>query len=165
MAEDLDDPLAAAIALGDAFQRYDVSYAVGGAPAYGYWGIPRATMDVHVNVFVERDGLVPVVEALHSLGIAIDLERALNDSDASGLFVVEFGEFRVDVFTPSIDFAWAAEGTRLGSSLLPISHRLFFSLICGDPSDVRKVGRAFPRSRSGRALRGSQYCGGTSLGS
>jgi hypothetical protein len=59
MAETPEDPLAAAIAIAKAFDAHGVPYAIGGALAYGYWAVPRATLDIDVNVFVPRDGLGP----------------------------------------------------------------------------------------------------------
>ncbi len=112
MAETPEDPLAAAIAIAKAFDAHRVPYAIGGALAYGYWAVPRATLDIDVNVFVPRDGLAPVLAALDSLGIVVPAQRAQADSDARGMFTASFGEFRVDVFTPSIDFSWEAQRTR-----------------------------------------------------
>ena len=90
-----------------------MSYALGGALAYGQYGIPRATNDVDVNVFVAPASLAPVVEALRSLGIPMDAATAERQAEAEGLFVVRFGDLRIDVFTPSIDFSWEAERTRV----------------------------------------------------
>jgi len=43
MAEPLD-PLDAGLAVARAFERDEISYALGGALAYGLWGVPRATI-------------------------------------------------------------------------------------------------------------------------
>jgi hypothetical protein len=37
------DPLEAGLLLAQAFEAHGVSYALGGALAYGIWGIPRAS--------------------------------------------------------------------------------------------------------------------------
>ncbi|MBY0279772.1 hypothetical protein K2Z84_30930 [Candidatus Binatia bacterium] len=49
-----------------------VPYALAGALAYGQYGIPQATNDVDLNVFVEPSGLGPVFEALRALGVEVD---------------------------------------------------------------------------------------------
>jgi hypothetical protein len=106
------DPLDAGLCLARAFEAHGVSYALGGALAYGLWGIPRATLDVDVNVFLEDDELDRLVRALMSLGIAVDAARLARESAARGMAVVHFGPYRVDLFTPSIPFAQEAERTR-----------------------------------------------------
>jgi hypothetical protein len=106
------DPLDAGLALAAAFDLHGISYALGGALAYGVWGIPRATLDVDVNVFLEDRELPRLGSALSSLGIEVDAARMAHESASKGLIVVRFGMFRVDVFTPSIAFSREAERTR-----------------------------------------------------
>ena len=60
------------IALAQALEGHGVEYALGGALAYGQYGISRATNDVDVNVFVAPDGLAPVFEALRALDVPVD---------------------------------------------------------------------------------------------
>ena len=107
------DAFEAGLQIADALESHGVSYALGGALAYGQYGIPRATNDVDVNVFVEVDSLGPVFVALQSLGIVVDDATVRHHANEEGLFVVHHGEFRVDVFTPSILFSWEAERTRV----------------------------------------------------
>jgi hypothetical protein len=107
-----NDPLEAGLQLARAFACSGISYALGGALAYGIWGIPRGTLDVDVNVFLEEAELGKLATALSSLGIAVDVERLKRDSAARGMSVVHFGPYRVDLFTPSIPFAGEAERTR-----------------------------------------------------
>jgi hypothetical protein len=107
-----NDPLSAGMAIARAFDAAAIPYALGGALAYGIWGIPRATLDVDVNVFVEDAELGRVADALRSLGIAVDHERLVRESAAKGMSVVWFGIYRIDLFTPSIAFSRQAERTR-----------------------------------------------------
>lgn len=79
----------------------------------GMWGIPRATVDVDINVFVEDGELSSVVDALRTLGIEIDEDDVRAESVARGMFVVRWGMFRIDVFTPSIEFSWEAARNRV----------------------------------------------------
>jgi len=115
------DAFEASLRIAQALERGHVSYALGGALAYGQYGIPRATNDVDVNVFVEPASLAPVVGALRSLGIAVDDRAAREQAEAEGLFVVEYEALRVDVFTPSIAFSWEAERTRVRQTIDGVS--------------------------------------------
>lgn len=107
------DALDAGLQVAAALERHGVPYALGGALAYGQYGIPRATNDVDVNVFVSPDALAPVFAALRSLGIAVDAAAACAAADREGLMLFHFGPYRIDVFTPSIPFAWEAGRTRV----------------------------------------------------
>lgn len=107
-----EDPLDAGLCIGEAFELRDVPYALGGALAYGIWGIPRATVDVDLNVFVEDDRLADMLDALASLEIEAELDEIRAESEARGMFIVRWDLYRIDVFTPSIDFAWEAARTR-----------------------------------------------------
>ncbi len=80
--------------------------------ALGQYSIPRATNDVDVNVFLRPEHLQPVFAALCELGVAVDSERAIAEAQDKGMFVVFLHGFRVDLFTPSIEFSWQAEQTR-----------------------------------------------------
>lgn len=106
------DPLEAGLALARTFEAAGISYALGGALAYGIWGIPRATLDVDINLFVDDDQLVSVAEALASLGISADPAHLEHESLTKGMCVVRYGPYRIDLFTPSIPFSREAERTR-----------------------------------------------------
>ena len=107
------DALDAGLQVAAALERHGVPYALGGALAYGQYGIPRATNDVDVNVFVSPDQLDPVFAALRDLGVVVDAAAARDAVDREGLMVVRLGPFRLDVFTPSIAFSWEAARTRV----------------------------------------------------
>lgn len=107
-----NDPLEAGLDLARAFEAAGIPYALGGALAYGIWGIPRATLDVDINVFVEDAELDKVAAVLATLGIAADPARLRLESQEKGLCVVRHGPYRVDLFTPSIPFSREAERTR-----------------------------------------------------
>jgi hypothetical protein len=107
------DAFDAGLRLAAALESAGIPYALGGALAYGQYGIPRATNDVDVNVFVTPAELAPTIAALRTLGIDVDLAAAQRASETEGLFVSRFGDFRLDVFLPSIDFSWEALRTRV----------------------------------------------------
>jgi hypothetical protein len=108
-----DDPLDAALRIARAFEDRGIAYAIGGAIAYGLWAVPRATVDVDVNVFVGEEDLDAVFELLASLGVRIEAESARAQNARDGMFVGRWSLYRIDVFTPSIDFSWEAERTRV----------------------------------------------------
>ena len=110
--QDPADPLDAALAVARVFEARQIAYALGGALAYGLWGIPRATIDVDFNIFVEQSEIGRVTAALEELSIVVDLDRATQQNAERGMFQVQFGHFRVDLFMPSIDFSWEAKRTR-----------------------------------------------------
>lgn len=60
-------PIDAAVSLGAALEGKHIPYAIGGALAYNLYGVPRATHDLDVNVFivaVQEDYLVYLVEGM-----------------------------------------------------------------------------------------------------
>lgn len=111
--EEPGDPLEAGTRIADVLERRGIPYALGGALAYGVWAVPRATIDVDVNVFVREERLAEVLDALASLGVASTLDEARKASVEDGLIVLRYGSYRLDVFTPSIDFSWEAARTRV----------------------------------------------------
>ena len=108
----------AALLLGRALEAAHVPYALGGALAFGLWGVPRGTLDVDVNVFVEEAELPRVIAAIASLGAGVDARRTAKESAAEGWFSAHWGPFRLDVFLPSIPFAWEAARTARRAPLL-----------------------------------------------
>lgn len=115
------DAFEAGIHIAQALEQHGVPYAIGGALAYGQYGIPRATNDVDVNVFVESGELDTVFAALRPLGVSIDETAARLAADREGLIVLRLADFRLDVFTPSIDFSWEAGRTRVQHTVDGIS--------------------------------------------
>lgn len=124
MMSDPSDPFEAGLRLASALQARDVSYALGGALALGLWGVPRATIDVDVNVFVTDEGLDPVFAALHSLQLTFDEQEARRVNTRDGMFTARYGPYRVDVFTASIAFSFEAERTRVSRQVS--GHEVWF---------------------------------------
>jgi len=107
------DAFEAGLQIAAALEQHGIPYAIGGALAYGQYGIPRATNDVDVNVFVGPEKLDDIFVALRSLGVVVDADAARSAAEREGLIVLWHGPFRIDVFTPSIDFSWEAASTRV----------------------------------------------------
>lgn len=112
--------------VAQAFERAGISYAIGGALAYGLYGAPRATLDVDLNLFVEPDALAPVFEVLHGLGASFDETQAQREASAEGLFVAWLDGHRLDLFVPSIPFCREAERTRVRLPAPPLLEAAWF---------------------------------------
>ncbi len=125
MATPADDALEAAARIGRCFEATGLPYAIGGALAYGQYGIPRATHDVDINAFVEPPRLGELISTLGQAGVTVDAARAERESAEQGMFVGHLGDLRIDVFTPSIDFSWEALRTRVR---LPLGAEHFWFL-------------------------------------
>jgi len=63
----LDDRI---LAVHGAFAAADIPHAFGGALALAYYGTPRGTQDIDVNVFVAANESGRVLESLAELGVA-----------------------------------------------------------------------------------------------
>jgi hypothetical protein len=104
----MPDPLASLVdVIGQLIDRLEASplpYAFGGAVAYSSWGEPRATRDVDLNLWVEPAALEEAFDVLTSAGVTLDRPRAVAEAADRGLFVGWHGEYRIDVFVPSVPF-------------------------------------------------------------
>lgn len=89
-----------------------MSYAIGGALALAIAGVPRGTADVDVNVFVPEARVQEVITVLSKLGIDFPAAAA-EQAHREGMFVGRWDGMRIDVFLPSIPFAFEAERCRV----------------------------------------------------
>ncbi len=110
-------------ALAHVLGASDVPFAFGGALALAYYGEPRATVDVDVNVFVPPDEVDRVAEVLASLGIrtsAADRRLVLRDGQTR----LHWGLTPVDLFFAYDVFHYhAAQRIRrvpFGSETIPV---------------------------------------------
>lgn len=101
----------AAQGIADALEGAGMSYAIGGALALAIAGVPRGTADVDVNVFVPQARVHEVVAVLSRLGI--EFTAAAEQARREGMFVGRWDGMRIDVFLPSIPFAFEAERGRV----------------------------------------------------
>ena len=97
-----EDTVAVALRIADALARDRVPYAIGGALAYGYWGVGRATKDVDINLFVTSEQLTSAFDALDAAGVEIDRQQALASATVRGDAVGWVGQVRIDLFVNSI---------------------------------------------------------------
>lgn len=97
-------------AAGDVVRALDAAgfdYALGGAVALAYWGVPRATVDVDVGVAAEPMQLPELFAALRAGGLELDEARAV-EAAARGDFGCRARGVRVDVFLPVMPLARSA---------------------------------------------------------
>lgn len=91
------------VAITTAFARAHIPYAIGGAIALGYYGEPRVTIDIDVNIFSGSSLGEHVLEVLEQLGVEIDPgDRALIESH--GQVRTRWGRNLVDLFFSSDSF-------------------------------------------------------------
>jgi hypothetical protein len=107
------DAAEAGLRIARVLQEGSIDYAIGGALALGAHGVPRGTLDVDVNVFVEEDRLPHVIQALSALGIELHEDAAIARARRDGMFVGQWQGMRIDVFVPSIPFSYEAARTRV----------------------------------------------------
>jgi hypothetical protein len=70
------DPAALAVHFANALEAAGVPYAIGGAIAYGFWGVPRGTRDLDINVFLSAEQADAAIDALVPAGLEIDRAAA-----------------------------------------------------------------------------------------
>lgn len=73
-----------------------LGHAFGGAIALAYYTIPRATVDIDINVFVPEAEAARALSALAALGVAT--AGALQQVDRSGQCRVEWDRTPIDLF-------------------------------------------------------------------
>jgi hypothetical protein len=124
-------------------------YAIGGAIALAYWGVPRATVDVDVGVACEPMQVPHLLTALRDAGCTVDMARAL-DAAQRGDFGCRAMGIRVDVFLPSLPLAVSALGRRVKVPLGPVEAWIvtaedaaLFKLLFGRTKDVADLERLF----------------------
>ena len=61
------DSMSVGVRVSKDFNKNGISCAIGGSLAYGLWGVPRATMDVDMNVFINAEQSSVVFEVLDQL--------------------------------------------------------------------------------------------------
>ena len=95
-----------------------LTYAIGGAIALGYWGVPRSTLDIDMTLWFPTGKDHDAFETLFKLGVTgASLDRVVKDSVENGVVYLRFEGVRLDVFSPSIPFYDEALALRTRVSL------------------------------------------------
>jgi hypothetical protein len=139
----LDQPAPLAdmvVAIDQALAAARVPHAIGGAIAYAYYGEPRVTIDVDVNVFVSTERWQDVREALAGLGVDVAVEESALARD--GQVRLWWSRIAVDIFFSYDPFhEEMAEATRrvpFGDARIPIlgpEHLLICKAMFDRPKD------------------------------
>lgn len=85
-----------------------IPHAFGGAIAYDYYGEPRATTDIDVNIFVKETDPAPALKALGDIGIEIDHDRASMLIRRDGQIRLPWETTIVDLFFMTFEFLESA---------------------------------------------------------
>ena len=143
-----DSLLALVRALIDELEESTLEYALGGALAYSAWAEPRATRDIDVNVWLAPDKLEPLVTILSRLGATTDVDDVARASREQGMFLARCGEYRIDVFIPSVPYYDTALRNRrrvrfLGREcwILAPESLAVFKMLFHRPKDLADLGR------------------------
>jgi len=97
-------PGAKTAALAALFELHRIPYAVGGAIALFYWGEPRGTVDIDINIFLPQSEADRVLNALPELGIASDLDGERRAILSTGQARIDFDGTLLDLFFSNVDF-------------------------------------------------------------
>jgi hypothetical protein len=102
-------------------EAHGMKAAIGGAIAYGVWGTTRGTKDADINVFIGEARYSELQQVLEQGGLGPAPGRAAWAPEERAAFVTRCregsvaiayqGDFRVDLFVPSIPFYDEAERT------------------------------------------------------
>ena len=105
---------AAAVAerLAEQLDSRGQNYALGGAIALGYWGVPRGTVDVDVTVFLPPERPSECIWLLQEIGCDFSPAEAAQSLREHGFCRVTLSGVRVDVFLPIVPFYEAARRRR-----------------------------------------------------
>jgi hypothetical protein len=107
-------PNAATVAkqLAEQLDLQGQNYALGGAIALGYWGVPRGTVDVDVTVYLPPERPSECIWLLQEIGCDFSASEASESLREHGFCRVAFSGVRVDVFLPIVPFYEVAQRRR-----------------------------------------------------
>jgi hypothetical protein len=106
------DALAIACRLAGSLDAAGQEYALGGAIALGFSGVPRGTLDVDVTLFMPPDRPAECVWLLQDLGCEVDSVAAIQSFREHGFARLRYESIALDVFLPAIPFYAAARRRR-----------------------------------------------------
>lgn len=92
------------IRLHQTLEEHGIPHAFGGAIAVDYYRIPRATIDIDLNVFVapdQRDGVLDALAAEFELGDREEIAAEIAERDQGKAY---WGDTRIDLFFAAFDF-------------------------------------------------------------
>lgn len=84
------------------------TYALGGAIALGYWGLPHSTVNVDVTVYLSPEKPSECVWLLQDIGCDVSVTKAIDSLREHGFCRVSWAGLNVNVFLPIVPFYEAA---------------------------------------------------------
>lgn len=148
MRKRLGSLIDAVASLVDHLERAKLPYAFGGAIAYSAWAEPRATRDIDLNLWAGASEMDRAFLVLEEAGVSLNREAATREIKERGMFFGMHGEYRVDVFVPSVPFYEEALNRRVRVRLAEretwvISPEALavFKMLFYRPKDLADVGR------------------------
>ena len=112
------NPAELATVLSELLRRAGIPHAIGGAVAYGFWGNPRGTRDLDLNVFVRVDQVGRVLDVLNGGGVRFDCAAAARSVRERGDVRGYCDDLPVDVFFVSIPLHESAAARTVEVELL-----------------------------------------------
>ena len=107
------DAVTVAVSLAGELHARGQEYALGGAIALGYWGIPRGTVDVDVTLFLAPERPTVCIWPLQEIGCEVSTATAAASLREHGFCRVTSSGLNVDVFLPLIPFYEVARQRRV----------------------------------------------------
>ena len=106
MSETNPPPEATAVAasLAQKLEARGHEYAIGGAIALGFWGVPRGTIDVDLTLFLAAERPWECIWVLQEIGCEMSAVSAAESLRQHGFCRVKFGGLDVDIFVPLVPF-------------------------------------------------------------
>jgi hypothetical protein len=93
-----------ALSLARFLDDLGVAFALGGAIAYSFHGVPRQTRDIDINLFVPESAGEAIVAELQSLGVRPESPDWLSRMEREGQVRLLWDETPVDLFFAYHDF-------------------------------------------------------------
>ncbi len=101
-----------------ALEAAHVPYAIGGAIAYGFFGAPRGTYDVGLNLFLPAEEASQALGVLRAAGLDVDVAAAVASGAERGDAHAHYQGMRVDLFFNSIPLHESAATRTVAVALL-----------------------------------------------
>jgi hypothetical protein len=98
------------LALAAALEAASIPYAFGGAIAYNYYGEPRATRDIDINVFLPQSQSEQTLAVLRQTGVPLDIEQARQEILRTGQIRLRWEHMPVDLFFSTVPFHDESQG-------------------------------------------------------
>ncbi len=133
------------LAIEQAFSKTRIPHAFGGALALAYYGTPRGTVDIDINIFLRADEADAVFQALSDLGVDVTGKREHSRLKREGQIRVRWEHTPVDLF-----FSYDAlhESCAERATLMPFGDGVIIPVLSAEDLVIFKVLFDRPKDRS-----------------